>query len=123
MSDPRTMTGGDWAELSARADARRLPPSDYGSTRAIQSVAALLRETYARGQRDAIAAADQAGSAKVEKAICQDILDIMATYDEQMAENACVDTPGGLEHMGDVWSLFAQWRRLLLPPAPGDVAP
>ena len=40
----------DWAENVARADAQRLPPSDYGSTRAIQNVAALLRATYQRGR-------------------------------------------------------------------------
>jgi hypothetical protein len=40
----------DWAENVARADAHRLPPSDYGSTRAIQNVAALLRAAYQRGR-------------------------------------------------------------------------
>lgn len=37
----------------------------------------------------------------------------MDTYHEQ--DNAGgVDTPGGLEHMGDVWRLFLKWESLLL---------
>ncbi len=59
MGDPVEAVG-DWAELAARADAHALPPSDYGSTRAIKSVAALLRLAYARGRQDALAAADRA---------------------------------------------------------------
>lgn len=33
----------------------------------------------------------------------------MATYREQEAKNGYVDTPGGLEHMGDVWKLLSKW--------------
>lgn len=44
--------------------------------------------------------------------ICQEILEIMATYHEQAAAGS-VDTPGGLEHMGDVWKLFSKWERRL----------
>lgn len=47
--------------------------------------------------------------------VCNEILDIMKTYHEQDAEG-CVDTPGGLEHMGDVWRLFQEWERKLLSP-------
>lgn len=42
------------------------------------------------------------------KDVCDEIQQIMATYRKQEAEGR-VDTPGGLEHMGDVWSLLAEW--------------
>ena len=42
--------------------------------------------------------------------IAFEILDIMATHDQQIAERGYVDTPGGLEHMGDVWKLLGRWR-------------
>lgn len=131
MSDPRTMTGGDWAELSARADARRLPPSDYGSTRAIQSVAALLRETYARGQRDALSAADQEGWQPIETAP-RDGTEFDGWISTGRVENVSWDPDWGdtdgawLRRIdGDgcvMWvevdEPMAAWRAL--PPAPGD---
>lgn len=42
--------------------------------------------------------------------VCGEIVDIMRTHDEQEAEMGYVDTPGGLEHMGDVWRLLHRWR-------------
>lgn len=45
--------------------------------------------------------------------VCDQILKIMRTYHEQDAAGG-VDTPGGLEHMGDVWRLFSEWETLLL---------
>lgn len=39
--------------------------------------------------------------------IGDEIIEIMATYDQQ-AEGG-IDTPGGLEHMGDVWRLLRGW--------------
>ena len=44
--------------------------------------------------------------------ICAEIQRIMATYREQEARGY-VDTPGGLEHMGDVWRLFRFWDEQL----------
>lgn len=41
--------------------------------------------------------------------VCSEIAYIMQTYREQQASGRGVDTPGGLEHMGDVWNLFAKW--------------
>jgi hypothetical protein len=41
-------------------------------------------------------------------AICAEILEIVADY----RSGEC-DTPGGLEHMGDVWRLFGKWERML----------
>jgi hypothetical protein len=45
--------------------------------------------------------------------ICGEILHIMATYHEQEARTGGVDSPGGLEHMGDVWRLFSKWEKML----------
>jgi hypothetical protein len=44
--------------------------------------------------------------------VCNEILEIMQTYTEQ-EKSGYVDTPGGLEHMGDVWTLFRKWEKEL----------
>lgn len=49
----------------------------------------------------------------IRKTICDEILYIMKTYHEQEATAFGVDTPGGLEHMGDVWSMFRRWEAML----------
>ena len=49
-----------------------------------------------------------------EHQVCEEILRIMATYHEQEDGPDGVDTPGGLEHMGDVWHLFLKWEGALL---------
>jgi hypothetical protein len=45
--------------------------------------------------------------------VCAEILAIMKTYHEQEKSAFGVDTPGGLEHMGDVWKLFSKWEGML----------
>lgn len=45
--------------------------------------------------------------------VCREIQEIMATYREQDASPQGVDTPGGLEHMGDVWRLLRKWDSML----------
>ena len=50
----------------------------------------------------------------MEQKVCDEILDIMKTYHEQESTPYGVDTPGGLEHMGDVWALFRKWEQMLL---------
>jgi len=50
--------------------------------------------------------------------VAREIIKIMKTYDEQIEKNGYVDTPGGLEHMGDVWGLLDRWRHLLIEDAP-----
>lgn len=45
--------------------------------------------------------------------VCEEILEIMKTYREQERSPHGVDTPGGLQHMGDVWALFEKWERML----------
>ena len=45
--------------------------------------------------------------------VCDEIIDIMRERDDQEARGIW-GTPGGLEHMGDVWSLLARWRDVLL---------
>jgi hypothetical protein len=47
-----------------------------------------------------------------ESEVGAEILRIMKVYHEQDAKGS-VDTPGGLEHMGDVWALFKSWERKL----------
>jgi len=47
---------------------------------------------------------------KGQKAVCDEILELMEEYDSQLASRGGVDTPGGLEHMGDVWRLLNRWR-------------
>lgn len=47
------------------------------------------------------------------KTIEEEILEIMDTYHEQEARPEGIDTPGGLEHMGDVWRLFLKWEAML----------
>lgn len=49
---------------------------------------------------------------EVERAICDDIQEIVAEYRRQDAEGG-VDTPGGLEHMGDVWRLLSRWDAMI----------
>lgn len=46
-------------------------------------------------------------------AVCDEIRKIMATYREQQASARGVGTPGGLEHMGDVWRLLRKWDGML----------
>ena len=45
--------------------------------------------------------------------VCNEIKEIMQTYREQEASRGGVDTPGGLEHMGDVWGLLRRWDTLI----------
>lgn len=47
------------------------------------------------------------------KDVCDEILAIMKVYHDQERSSRGVDTPGGLEHMGDVWRLFLKWERML----------
>lgn len=51
--------------------------------------------------------------------VCAEIQEIMVTYREQDAGDG-VATPGGLEHMGDVWRLLAGWDRLLTAEKGGE---
>ena len=60
----------------------------------VAEVRGILKDYPAVGARDSV---------------CAEILDIMRTYHEQDAQGF-VDTPGGLEHMGDVWRLFMRWE-------------
>lgn len=57
-------------------------------------------------------AADRATVRKVT----WDIQTIMNTYREQEASRSGIGTPGGLEHMGDVWRLLAKWDKILSEP-------
>ena len=48
----------------------------------------------------------------LQNEVCVEIQRIMTTYREQKAEGD-VGTPGGLEHMGDVWRLLGKWDATL----------
>lgn len=48
-----------------------------------------------------------------QESVCDEILSIMEEYHRQ-DERGYVDTPGGLEHMGDVWSQLLEWEQALL---------
>jgi hypothetical protein len=47
-----------------------------------------------------------------ESEVCDEIISIMEEYDRQESASG-VDTPGGLEHMGDVWRLLRRWSNVL----------
>jgi len=51
--------------------------------------------------------------------VCEEICRIMKEYDRQISVRGYVDTPGGLEDMGDVWNLLRSWQYLLTPPVAG----
>lgn len=48
--------------------------------------------------------------------ICKEIVEIMDEYNRQMRERGHINTPGGFEHLGDVWSTFQRWDSWLLGP-------
>ena len=54
-----------------------------------------------------------ASLAEARASVCRDIQIIMETYREQEASDRGLGTPGGLEHMGDVWQQLAEWDALL----------
>jgi hypothetical protein len=54
---------------------------------------------------------EQSMSAKDK--VCAEIQDIMRVYREQEASRDGIGTPGGLEHMGDVWRLLRKWDKEL----------
>lgn len=58
-------------------------------------------------------------ASEAAREIGAEIMEIMATYREQQASRYGVDTPGGLEHMGDVWKLLAEWDERLRAAEPG----
>lgn len=49
--------------------------------------------------------------------ICNEILEIMKEYHRQCDEYGyATGSPGGMEHMGDVWDVFLGWERELKAP-------
>lgn len=50
------------------------------------------------------------------KLVCAEILEIMREFHRQYDAHGDIDTPGGLEHMGDVWKLLRGWGKLLTTP-------
>ena len=73
---------------------------------------------------------DTTEKSDVAQKVGEEIIEIMQTYDHQMSVAGYVDTPGGLEHMGDVWLLLSKWRdrliatkRLPNPKHPPEIKP
>lgn len=56
---------------------------------------------------------EQTKTADPRAKVCAEIQSIMETYREQEASDRGIDTPGGLERMGDVWKLLRRWDRML----------
>ena len=52
---------------------------------------------------------------KAKDEVCSEIQRIMRVYREQMEADE-LGTPGGLEHMGDVWRLLEKWDVMLAAP-------
>ena len=57
-------------------------------------------------------AKNQESGVSQKDTVFKEIQEIMVTYREQEAAGS-IDTPGGLEHMGDVWRLLRKWDKLL----------
>jgi hypothetical protein len=60
---------------------------------------------------------------EAERQVAEEILNIMDTYHEQQNSENGVDTPGGLEHMGDVWKLLSHWEEVLHNVLPEELGP
>jgi len=52
--------------------------------------------------------------------VCEEITRIMQTYREQSESSGGLGTPGGLEHMGDVWRKLAEWDSMLTKETTND---
>jgi hypothetical protein len=53
------------------------------------------------------------GEKAVMGAIREEILSICKEYHAQVDAHGYIDTPGGLEHMGDVWRLLLRWEQMI----------
>jgi len=49
----------------------------------------------------------------INSAIINELMEIMCEYHRQ-EKRGNIDTPGGLEHMGDVWNLLGRWESTVL---------
>lgn len=64
-------------------------------------------------ERDTLRAQLEQMCRPVRDEVCAEIADICRVYREQMEERGYVDTPGGLEHMGDVWTKLLKWDAII----------
>lgn len=49
------------------------------------------------------------------KTVCAEIVEIAREYERQYEKRGYVDSPGGLEHMGDVWTQIQVWAGMINP--------
>ena len=101
-----------WHALMAELDKRFPDPQPYASSdpaeaRYLEAIDGLLAQLAASQAR-----------CKQYGTVCGEIMRIMQTYHEQEATDRGIGTPGGLEHMGDVWKLFHKWETRLTPERP-----
>ena len=98
-------------EFGTPLDQTEFPMADLHATAATEIISHVnhkeiqeIMVTYPEGQ--VITGVSQ------KDTVCKEIQEIMVTYREQEAAGR-IDTPGGLEHMGDVWRLLRKWDKLL----------
>jgi hypothetical protein len=60
---------------------------------------------------------------EIKDEICSEILEIMAEWHRQMGSKGYVSTPGGFEHLGDVWRKFLNWEERLKVPELTEIKP
>ena len=104
--DPLDVAKEALEEIAGIADSLSIGSKNWAKA-ALEKIAALEADAKEGGR-----AMSKELFASVEAEICAEILEIMNEYDRQN-EKGFIDTPGGLEHMGDVWSLFRDWERRL----------
>ena len=98
--------------LADMTDRRGLRQEWEGIDDDIQAEIKGVWEGIASKHLSALPSPDTALMDEVEKKVCDEVIKIMDTYDEQEAKGY-VYSPGGLEHMGDVWRLLDKWRKAL----------
>jgi hypothetical protein len=107
-----------WARANIRFTGQSDPCERWTPDPSSKYVAHDTNMTWAAWQARAALNAPAAVELTSEAGVCAEILSIMEEYDRQEKEHGCVDTPGGLEHMGDVWRLFESWRDRLTTKEP-----
>jgi len=115
MSFPEEVDARDWARAFVQR-ARSNPEFATDEANMVGWFAnAIMRGYDDRAHTSLLPAAP--GRTKMES-VCGEIRQIMTVYHQQELTEFGVDTPGGLEHMGDVWALLMRWDRALTEEKP-----
>ncbi len=121
MSDqPPRLTQDDFDEALGLVEGQGKPSlsfQGYGKRPEIgpwNSTADKVISSLSQVEIDGLAAGTHVVVPIKSASVLAEIREIMRVYDEQYARNkGYVDTPGGLEHMGDVWKQLAEWRAMI----------